>query len=772
MPEPSNPGQIDVRLLGGSEITSLQAAIKEMAASVNTFKQGSAELRVIAEQQMVQQPRPAPGASTAEGSVSFGGAGQPSAGASQGRVTLQQTLEDRDLRQRAAQSQDAATEALAAATAAPGRPQMPTTEEIFQPKGFIQRQLARTLPDTYERDVARAKGLTGGVSSGASTGGRGSNLLSGMPSPGSAGDIDPNAEIWQHQAQELGLSGRIEMPQYGELTAQNKIFMAAQGLQRVAQMRQRNLGEGDTSTFAQTTGTAAAAIGRASTWLPAVSLAGGYALGNRAGGQGLLGVNIRPSIGIDQYERAGVSQAGGTLQDVPLLGGIAERLGVNARLPTWMRALPPPIANLIGADTPAGKAYWDDLPDRIKARASTVGISDQEAQGIEEFMTASGRRGRGDRGLNQRRAAYEFFGRGGGGNVMDFGMGSEFFKQAARQAELGNDNMRDFLVTMKELPQAAKDAHLGIDEFGQQLTQLVEQFQTIGGTQQGARRAGIDWTKATGTQPGTLGSLLENPYVSGMISANTGLLPQVIGALPQGQRTAEMYRAAKLIEGGFSGIGPQTQQIKGPNGEVLGEYDVTARAQREALAAQTLGIPLNEYRIMMHNQRRATAVAPLQSGLEMLRRGVSQTAPGSAGRRRLASDTTDNSIFSAREMTTYMGKHGIGSASERGHLRDLADHGQWKKYDQMSRRLINDYTKYEKDQQGQSGNVQVDLTDRAAKLLKITKPSQKAADRTRNKSKQNKGAAPDWVGSEPDYPAVPGHAGWESAGYQSGIPSN
>jgi hypothetical protein len=299
--------------------------------------------------------------------------------------------------------------------------------------------------------------------------------------------------------------------------------------------------------------------------------------------------------------------------------------------------------------------------------------------------------------------------------------------------------------------------------------EVEEKLVSIGGTAADARRAATDWSDITGTLPGTLAKLLDNPYFSGMVSQQTGVLPEAAGAVSQGTRTRVAYQMMRDMERSYQGVGPKTEDII-MNGQKVGERTISARQQREALAAADMGMDLTEYQRFKQGARREEKAGGLLAGLQSLNENLRYT-PGGAARDKLLSEVDyKNKDVSLAELTQQMGKAGIGTATQRGHIRELASDGEWGKARKMARELITESTKNEESSVDGPGKTTIELSDEAKKWFKLRQRDAKAEARRTNKDKRNRGAQTDWNGNEPGMPAHPGTSGWQSEGFKAGSP--
>lgn len=551
--------------------------------------------------------------------------------------------------------------------------------------------------------------------------------------------VDPTAPAWQQAAADLGLNARMQMPQFGEWTAQNKIFAAAQGFNKLAEFR-RDRNPADPTAGAGY-GMTAALVGRASAWQPYIANTSTHL----AEAAGLNPQSLRPRSMVEQYAAAGQSLEGNQLGDLPgLLGGAADFVGLGKlRQPGALQFL----------TTQAGRSALADLDDRLKGRLRHTGL---DAEYLQQYL---GENDLLDADPDVRHAFMDRLGRLFSQDVGLHGLSSETRGQLAepalRAARAGNLDWDEWEESIRGVDEAAKAAQISQEEYAGQLMELRETVQELGGTITNADKAANQWSQTTGTMPGTFARLLQNPYVAGTISAQTGLLPSTIGALPGGALGSGALSAMRVMEGAYSGIGPKSQEIRDAEGNLVGEYDVSARAQREALTAQDMGIPLEEYKRLKRTARRSERAFPVQNALEAWTQGIRGTERGSAERSMLLHSRQAGGLTSAAEVVDMMATSNIGTREQRQKIRDLANQSP-ERARSYAEKVITDYTGAGDEKIEEKGRTSVDinLNPEARKWLEIRVEDKKAEERRRDKMKKGKGARPTYGPGDPDSPPM------------------
>lgn len=711
----AEPGKVDIRLLQGSELASLQQAFKEMGDSMAVFQQGAAELRQAAEIQMsktfAEPAKPFPLVPGKESALTA--SGQVSTHSSKGAEAQDQVIAaaERAKAYREQAQQESATEKLQAdgiSDAPSGSPSAGASSHEGHPE-----DLSRGTEDL-------------------------SDVGSGQPPPGIVNPNDP----WHKRVQdELNMQEKLKLPQYGEWTVQNKLFMAAQGPAWYA----REHPEAPGATAASVV---AGALGKAEQWYPyAEHLA--TRLAGQGGAPGILGVNLQPGATLDRYQQAGLDATrGGTIQDIPGVGRLFEALDINARLPAPIRML----------TTEAGRQALEDFPDRMKIRHRYAGMDDERWDLIEKEAAS---RGVLKLPTKQRLQYFDVASQMTSGNwgIQDLSpeIAMETFNKVWRQVMQGNDSLSDFEVTMRGVDEAARATNMSTDEFMQQMNALTEQMEGLSSTTTNALETGRAWSSITGSQPGTLGKLLENPFVSGRMAASAGLMPHEVGLLPAGAIGGSVLDTMKLMEAPYRGLQGKTQEITDPvTGEKVGDYEIASKARREAAAAQDMGIDVGEYRRIKQRSRKEERAFPITEAVQTWTETMREDAAprGSARRRRLLREEGTD-IISGREIVGMMENAKIGTAEERGKLGQLM-HEKPREAQEYANKLIDKYVGKEDPSTKGRRAISIELTDDAKKLVKATWKDEKAARREEIRRRKAQAKEALEGPTDPAFPARPG----------------
>lgn len=665
MAEPfENPGKIDISLglAGQEEIRQLIAAVGTLSESVQAARSFSAGMQNQAEQRMYQsfqregavpfessvpadvQQRLSDAAGLAastpqlapDDTVVMG----PSEGASQAGPTIDDDLSRETSRKRLGRFRNALT--------APVRVPVDKALEALIPNQYAPRQMD-VGGDPGDIDELRDIGQAPGGSSG------------GASRPP---DVNPSDPAWFRTIQEPGVAAPITMPRFGEFTAQDALRMAARPFQLFASSRygdareqalqadpNADLSEIQAGGF---TGRVAAALGRGAAVSPYIAHFGQTYLGMGGGSPGLFGAQFSPNYLARQGERMGYNLPG-TLSDVPVVGGLADDLGVNFNLPSSVRLGMDLLKR--GDSSVIGREFR-----RMREGMRYAGISNEERMTVQERLIDAGRLGAGgtEGDLSIGRSAFRILsseGRMGAANP-------EQIMDALLQAtQHGTTNLDAFTQQLQDVPTAADAARVGIDEMTQQMTEMGNFFQNeMGGFFAQGTRFAQDFARSTGLSPVVGQAALQNPMVQGMISMNTGTLPQTFGALPSGALTGGVLDTMELMMNVFRGSN-QGGRVDIPG---VGRMRTSGRQADMALAAQQMGMSLDVFQGLWNRRREARALTSLDMASDTFRDSFQRLGGSAAGRRALLHSRDPNDqIASAPEIGDLMRRANIGVEQRR-----------------------------------------------------------------------------------------------------------
>jgi hypothetical protein len=160
---------------------------------------------------------------------------------------------------------------------------------------------------------------------------------------------------------------------------------------------------------------------------------------------------------------------------------------------------------------------------------------------------------------------------------------TDIIDQATR---VGTQSLESLSRSMNGMGAAARAARMANDEYAQSAMQFAEGVQAQGGTYVGGLNAANTFAMQTGLAPQIGQQLNENGLVQGITMANTGVIPQLQGLLPQSARNEGINESLNTLVGAFEGSFQDTQVDLG-NGDT---YTITAREQAIGMAAQQMGI--------------------------------------------------------------------------------------------------------------------------------------------------------------------------------------
>jgi len=197
---------------------------------------------------------------------------------------------------------------------------------------------------------------------------------------------------------------------------------------------------------------------------------------------------------------------------------------------------------------------------------------------------------------------------------MDVGLNAEAIDQATRY---GTTSVKEFVRTLSDIPEVARAAGVNFRDLQQQILEIGNATQQMGGTfAQGAQFA-VQSAAITGMDPRIQQRLSENPFVQAMGMSTTGLLPQQQGLLSAGQRIAMNYDAAHQLIRMYSGFGDKEIRDQYGGVETISGYD-----QAVAMAADQLGIDPEVLKKMERDRKVVHAGAQLEKMTEQQKKQV------------------------------------------------------------------------------------------------------------------------------------------------------
>lgn len=666
-PEPYSSGEIDITLAlaGQNEIATLVSTLTDLGNSINVLKAFDPNQHLAAQQNLVSGFQ-------AQGTA----ASVPTAWAAQAA----------DLGQREGMS-------------ATGSHSAETTDEVLDAE---EKAVRRALRDISEDETAEIR-------------------------PGRQGSQSDFASHPDHAMENAMVAGMLQMPGAGEGAGMQdfmnaaslplKLGFASKLAGGVARKRHVSAAEQAGYTTEEidagladdvTAGTgmmrASNILGSAAQYSPYIAYGLGYFGAQQGSGPGVMGLQMNPTDIIAEQERRGYSGAGGTLQDLPLVGSAFEDLGINRDLPG--------IARLFM--TEAGGAALREQVERLKQRAKNAGLSTREQEIIEDALTTSGRMGPRQTG-DIRSAIYRTLGdrqQGYGGllNSADPRMVTDAFLRAT---QMGVESLSGFEESMRGIPTAANAARVGIDEMIDQATAMGEYFQEIGGRFTQGFEFAQDWSRTTGLAAPIGQQVLSNPMVQGIIAGQTGLLPNQLGALPSGTLTGGVYSAMELMMDTFRGFTPDAR-VRIPG---AGMVRVDGRQGDMAVAAQQLGMTPEAFERMWANRGRTKALTNLDLAMDAW--------DASRDRPMYGVNPNDNRV-TGEEIGKIMQRAGIGREQrlEVKHLMSTDPQAARRRVNQLiEKKTVRDRRNLEKDSEQR---VRLELTGEAKNWLREVRQGRNA----------------------------------------------
>lgn len=562
----------------------------------------------------------------------------------------------------------------------------------------------------------------------------GSALPEGMGYPAQGPPTtDPKAEYgdmpgWAQTLSREGITPEsrlaLTIPRLGEFTIQDKLNMAAQWMGRAAM---RNEEGGDAGRGTQIMGrTAAGAAYLRDQSASIVALQRewqrirAFARGEEQGGE---------SLGFSREAFTG---------DISAFG-----VGYRPGLPWFSEA--------------SREALREELTQRRVQAAA--GVSGEEAQAIRQTVAGMGY----SSDMNERLQMDLFR------PLQQRGIGAEqvapLIDQGVRQGNMSIAALRD---TMIDLADAARNANMTLEDTTAAALEYSESVQEIGANYEASLRNAATFTRS-GLDPRIASEAMQSPMMQGILTAQTGLPPQlqgIIGAPGIMQGMGRAIQTGLALGAPFANTPDRTvrsasgqeitvstgkdaqiamaQQMTGIPRQIIERYMDNPDFLEAGGTAQTMvGQMQDQVRAMTHRERTETrgesrgrlgAYDPTRQGPGQTRRIESYSAKlTDVQRRALESGSTTDSVIQYDELEKQMLAMG-GNKDWQDRVRKIRkDHGNIEDRLKVAQRIIGEATNVKPEP-----DYLVGLTPEARKILKIEKPK----DRTGAVPRANAGGAP------------------------------
>jgi hypothetical protein len=547
----------------------------------------------------------------------------------------------------------------------------------------------------------------------------------------------------------------LTIPRLGEFTIQDKLNMYAQWMGRAA-MRNRDGGnDGQVTDFMGRSAAGAAYLRDQSAAIVAVNREF-QRLRNFAHGQEMGG------------EALGFSRESAL--------GDLEIFGMGGRL------------NFGFTSAAQREALHEEFTQRRVQAAP--GVSGDEAKRIRQIVAGMGYSGdlNADLQLNLFR------------NLQQRGIAPEavapLVDQSIRQ---GNTSVAALRDTIYDLASAARHAHMTLEEVTAATAEYAESVQDIGANYESALRNAATYTRM-GIDPRIASQAQQSPMVQGILTAQTGLPPQLQGIIAAPQVAQAMGQAIDMglaLGGPFSNM-PDATMTSASGQKVT---VATGRDAQIAMAQQTTGLPRQIIERYMRNPQFLQTGAVAQTMVGQMQDQIRAMTHRSVTERRFIEDESSNGTkgpgggYSGGGYSSGGKKTGHWTTETIDKDRDLTDadrarllHGstsdQVIQYDELEAQMIamdpknkawtDRVRKISRDHRDVEDRIKVasriigeatetkpepdyvvGLTDEARKILKIERPK----DRTGPVPRANAGGAPANAGMQgPNYPSSSGGA--------------
>ncbi len=161
----------------------------------------------------------------------------------------------------------------------------------------------------------------------------------------------------------------------------------------------------------------------------------------------------------------------------------------------------------------------------------------------------------------------------------------------------GATALNEFTGSMSMMQAAARSSRQSLDDTVTAANQYAEAVQAQGGLYSEGLRRAAEYSIITGRPSQVGATLMENGLVQGMTFANTGVLPQIQGLLPEGAAVEGQMDAIEQMIGLFR-PGLERQRVETPHGS----YVIGRNRQAMAMAGQMLGIPTGTIEAMFRQR--------------------------------------------------------------------------------------------------------------------------------------------------------------------------
>jgi hypothetical protein len=206
-------------------------------------------------------------------------------------------------------------------------------------------------------------------------------------------------------------------------------------------------------------------------------------------------------------------------------------------------------------------------------------------------------------------------------------------EQIMNMTRYGNATQQQVLDAFNGLGEAARSANLSINDFAQQVTGAADALQQMGPvTNVQAFQAAMDFSSSTHLPPASMSALMQSPLIQGQMIGQTGLppalLPGAVASDPSLLPNATLHTINMLSDTFKNQFQPQVQHFGGPQGFTIRQ---SSSAQGDEMAAQTAGIPLDEFKRLRRTAAQTKADAPLTAGVSALEDRIKQITNATGG---------------------------------------------------------------------------------------------------------------------------------------------
>jgi hypothetical protein len=422
-------------------------------------------------------------------------------------------------------------------------------------------------------------------------GGGASRPGAGGPGGGSSG-IDPKASWWQNRIQG-SLNDPIQMPRFGEFTAQDTLNMLANVTGRGSQMGALQ-GSGGPSIAANALGGASGLLNIAQGYSPYIARA-----------QQALGVNFAPQA----------------LQSQGQSLGLRRTSGADVNLPFGLGGFQIPGSQFFG------QAGGTMAQQNIRSLGAGIqpGISVMESQEFQDALNELGWTNQDV--VGNLSDTYTKLKSDMGQTLPSASVTASMMDQSIRY---GNTPFSDLEDTFRNMDQAAQAANMKLDEFAQGLDQAGNYLQGKGLSYNQGVQAATNISSLTDMPPEIVQQVMDAPLWQSTALGRYGVLPEAQGAIAQNPQAfmGTTMRTINQMMGAYKGAFQNVNVPVKLGGQVVGQDQISSRMQAMSMVAPQLGMTPDQMNDFMRRGKQMQQQSTVSSLTQLYGRDVERFGAG------------------------------------------------------------------------------------------------------------------------------------------------